>query len=156
MKTLDQYRIAIATQTDIEEIARAYTKVYREMLPNYKLVDHPSYDIGAQNYIRSLLSSPLNSAHLLVVDEKIVGAITFTLNFVHPLLLQKECFVWDLFVLPEYRKTRGSWKLWKSMVDLAKASGCARLRGTSSNPEMIDYCQRQGGRLDGYIYAKEL
>ena len=156
IETRKVFKVAIAAATDIAEIARVYTKCYREMLTNYKLCDHPSYDIGAQNYIRSLLSSPANHAYLLVCDEKIVGALIYTLDFIHPLLLQKECFIWDIFILPEYRKTRATWTMWQHMVSTAKAHKCARLRGTTQNPEMIDYLNRGGGRVDGYIYAKEL
>jgi Acetyltransferase (GNAT) family len=136
--------------TLFSEIHNLYLKCYKDSSP------HPIAAHNASNYLMQLLAT----CEVTVVrrKEQVVGVIIYQI-FHNTLLNQRELFIHEWFIHPIWRKKLVGHQLYDAIIKIGKGSECARLRGISSNPQMISVICSRGekeGKAVGLMFEKEL
>jgi hypothetical protein len=136
------------TKTLYEEIRQLYLKCYQDSSPHIIHFDN------ASNYIMQLLAT----CEVTIVwrKTKLVGCIVYQ-KFHNTLLNDDEIFIHEWFIHPNWRKKLVGKQLYDAIVEIGKEKKCKRLRGISSNSQMIDVIQtREEAKTVALMFEKEL
>jgi L-amino acid N-acyltransferase YncA len=135
-------------KTLFEEIRHLYLRCFQDTSPH--ILNFPN----ASNYIMQLLAT----CEIVVVrrHEKVVGCIIYQ-KFHNTLLGQDEIFIHEWFIHTAWRKKLVGKQLYDEIVKIGKDLKCARLRGISSNNEMIEVIKARGeGKPVAIMFEREL
>lgn len=128
-------------QTEIDKMATLFAEIHGLYLKCYKESSpHPIAAQNASNYIMQLLASC--EAIIVRRDSRVVGTIIWQ-KFHNTLLNEDEIFIHEWFIHPLWRHKFVGKELYDEVVKVGKEQKCARLRGMTYNPKMIEVTKRQ-------------
>jgi len=135
-------------KTTYGQIEELYLMCFRETCHRY------IEKRNASQYILQLLAQ--FEVLTEVRNDKVVGCIIYQI-FQNPLHNEKQCFIHEWFIHPDYRNKTVGMKLYKRLCEKGKELGCARLIGSSCNNQMIRTIERRNAaKVVAKIFEKEL
>jgi GNAT superfamily N-acetyltransferase len=91
-----------------------------------------------------------------VLEREGMEIIETDISFVTYYFVEKECYIKDVFVHPDHRKTGEATRLGDEITKIAKLKGCTKLYGTicpsaKGSTESIQFLLSYGFKLDSSV-----
>jgi GNAT superfamily N-acetyltransferase len=138
----------ITQKTLYEEIKQLYLKCYQDSSVHIIAFDN------ACNYIMQLLATC--DVTVIRRKDKVVGCIVYQ-KFHNTLLGNDELYIHEWFIHPRWRKKLVGAQLYSAIEQVGRDLGCKRLRGFSSNEEMIETIKaRNDAKPIAMMFEREL
>lgn len=126
-----------------------------DALADYEKLDRPTPEARARLSRDAFGPNPRIEAWLAEDNEHAIGyAITF--ETYSSFLALPTLYLEDLFILPEYRKRKAGWSMFRTLAAEAVRRGCGRMEWAvlDWNQLAIDFYERLGAKRlkDWYVY----